>query len=342
MSEGAGVFGHVLIALALAPAPEPAPENPAPAGDAAGAAGEAASTEAAAHRAFDGPVRRHDTLGYNTFLGVFAGARGGRRDVGPLGVPEDRQGGEAAATGLGGLVGRFAGVAGRRATLGLGRRFLTPELFVALGLGGTRWTADGSVPARRGGFAAGAEGILRVGIVRAGPWLASPYVKGQVEQRFAAYSRDTAEGNFVLGALRGSVGLLGRTRHDTFVLLAGAALDGVAGAQRLGSKAAVLQLMAGAELGVYAHPRRHLSLGWVGDARATVLGEGRGGRRIDGRVTFDLMIGRAASERLKYVSLLAIYGVTEVRASPASSPIGSAGERRLGHAALLAVGVGFL
>lgn len=326
VSGGTGLLGHVLYAMLAA----------GPAEAAAGPAGAEASGPAEGE-----PERRHDTLMFSNYLGLAVGVRWGRREIGPLGVPEDREAREAAASGLGGLQGRLAGFSATKAKIGRGRRLLTPELSVALVLGGTRWTAEGAA-ARRGGVAVGAQGILRIGIGRATGGLVSPYGKLQLEQRFAAYLRDTAEGNHAIASLRGSAGILGRTHHDSFVLLAGAAVDGVAGAQAIGRRAAVLQLMAGAELAIYAHPRRHLYLGWVGDARATVAGEGRGGRRIDGRATFDLMIGRPLSRRITYVSLLASYDVTEVRASPATSPIASTGERRIGHAALLGVGVGFL
>lgn len=322
------MLGHVLNALFVA-----APVEPAAAG-----AGPVGAAPVASERPGE---RRHATLLFSNYLGLGAEARWGRREVGPPGVPEDREATETAGGGLGGLQGRLAGFSGAQARFGRGRRLVTPELFVALALGGTRWAAEGT-PARRGGVAVGAQGILRIGVGRATHGRVSPYGKLQIEQRFAAYLRDTAEGNHVLGALRGSAGILGRTHHDTFVLLAGAALDGVAGAQAIGRRAAVLQLMAGAELAIYAQPRRHVYVGWVGDARATVVGEGRGGRRIDGRVTFDLMIGRPMTRRIKYVSLLASYDVAEVRASPATSPIATTGERRLGHAALLGVGVGFL
>jgi hypothetical protein len=193
------------------------------------------------------------------------------------------------------------------------------------------------LPARAGGFAVGAEGVLRIGVGRALESRVSPYGKAQLDQRFAVHLRDSAEGNHYLAALRGSAGVLVRTRPESFVVLAGAALDGVVGAQKQGSRSAVAQLTAGAELAIHAHPLRHLALAWVGDVRATIAGQQFGGRRLDGRVTFDLMIGRSAGpKQIGYVSLFAAFTASEIRAMPMQSP----GESRSGHAALLGVGVG--
>lgn len=286
-------------------------------------------------------VPRRDTQLWTNYFGLGGGARWGRREVGPLDVPEDRSGSEVTASGFGGVQGRLAGFASAKPRFGSGLRFLTPELFASLELGGTRRAGEGLPPPRAGGFAIGAQGVLRIGVGRALARPISPYGKLQLDQRFAVHLRDSAEGNHYLAALRGSAGILGRARQESLVVLAGAALDGVAGAQRIGSRSAVAQVMAGGELGVYAHPLRHVALAWVGEARTTIVGQQFGGRRIDGRATFDVMIGRSAGpKQIGYVSLFAAFTASEIRAAPASSPIASAGSRRVGYAALLGLGVG--
>jgi hypothetical protein len=84
-----------------------------------------------------------------------------------------------------------------------------------------------------------------------------------------------------------------------------------------------------------------VSLAWVGEARTTIVGEQYGGRRVDGRASFDVMIGRSAGPRqIGYVSLFAAFMASELRATPSRSPIDSAGERRIGYATLLGVGIG--
>lgn len=283
---------------------------------------------------------RRDTLLWTNYVGLGGGARWGRREVGPLDVPEDRSGRETTATGLGGIQGRLAGYSSAAARIGAGLRLITPELFAALELGGTRRGADGMVAGRRGGVDFGAQGVLRIGVGRAMSRRVSPYGKLQLDQRFALHYRDSAEGNHYTAALRASAGIFGRTRKETVVVLAGGAVDGVAGAQALGRRSAVLQAMAGAELAIYVNTTPHVMLAWVGEARTTLAGERFGGRRTEGRATFDVMIGGPSTrQKLRYLSLLAMFTATEIRASPSSSPITSAGERRIGYAALLGVGV---
>ncbi|WAS92005.1 hypothetical protein [Nannocystis punicea] len=277
------------------------------------------------------PLRR-DTQMWTNYFGVGGAVRWGRREVET--ASEDDV--ETTVTGLGGVQGRLAGFASAKPRFGRGLRFLTPELFLALEVGGTRRAGEGQ-PSRAGGFAVGAEGVVRIGVGRALASRVSPYGKVQLDQRFAVHLRDSAEGNHYLAALRGSAGLLVRTRPESFAVLAGAALDGVVGAQKLGSRSAVAQLTAGAELAIYAHPRRHLALAWVGDVRTTIAGRQFGGGRLDGRVTFDVMIGRSAGpKQIGYVSLFAAFTASEIWATPMQSP----GEARSGYAASLGVGVG--
>ncbi|MDC0674707.1 hypothetical protein [Nannocystis radixulma] len=268
---------------------------------------------------------RRDTQMWTNYFGVGGTVRWGRREVDGPGV-------ETTVTGLGGVQGRLAGYASAKPRVGRGLRILTPELFLVLEAGGTRRAGE-VAPSRAGGFAIGAEGVLRIGVGRALASRVSPYGKLQLDQRFAVHLRDSAEGNHYLAALRGSAGIVGRARGESFVVLAGGAIDGVVGAQKLGARSAVAQLMAGAELGVHVHPLQHVALAWVGEVRTTIVGREFGGRRLEGRATFDLMIGRSAGPRqIGYVSLFAAFTASEVRATW--------GEQRSGYAALLGVGVG--
>lgn len=346
MVVGALLAGHVLSVMTAKPderaegGAETAPEAAGEPGPAAAEAVESVTPEP--ERETGRPPRRyHDTLLYTNYLGLGGGARWGRRGRAAGDVPGDMSWTERTATGLASVQGRLAGFTSGAPRLGRGRRILTPELFLSLEFGATRWSADGGHTARSGGVTIGVHGVLRLGLGRTMSRKLSPYVKGQLDQRFATYVRDTAEGNFLLATLRGSAGIVGRTAESGFVLLAGPALDGVTGAQALGRRSAVLQLMAGGELAMYAHPKPRLSLAWVGDARTTVAGERWGGRRVEWRATFDMMLGLPLTQaRPRYLALFATYWGTEIRASPERSPVVTTPERRLGHAALLGLGVG--
>lgn len=339
MVAGTLLAGHVLSVMTAQPG-ERAAQAPGAAGEPGPAAAE--SVERVPERELGRhPRRYHDTLLYTNYLGLGGGARWGRRGRAAEDVPEDMSWTERTATGLASVQGRLAGFTSGRPRLGRGRRILTPELFLSLEFGATRWSAEGGPTARPRGVTIGVHGALRLGLGRMMSRQVSPYVKGQLDLRFAAYVRDTAEGNFLLATLRGGAGLIGRTAENGFVLLAGPALDGVTGAQALGRRSAVLQLMAGGELAMYAHPKPRLSLAWVGDARTTVAGERWGGRRVEWRATFDLMLGLPLTQaRPRYLALFATYWGTEIRASPETSPVVTTPERRLGHAALLGLGVG--
>lgn len=354
MVVGTWLFGHVLTTLA----PEPGRAADVPtAGEADEAPGEGpvaaeaveaatpekpeATDDAPAAPAEDRPpLRYHDTLLYTNYVGLGGGARFGRRET--EAVPVDMSAGtDTTATGVASVQGRLAGFTSGTPRFGRGKRILTPELFVSIEFGGTRRAVEGGAPARPAGVAVGAQGVLRLGLGRTmGHRKVSPYAKVQLDGRFAAYVRDTAEGNFLLATLRASGGILGRSQHQGFVLLAGGAIDGVAGAQALGRRSSVAQVMAGGELGIYAHPTARVFFGWVGDARATIAGERYGGRRVEWRATFDLMLGLPLTQaRPRYLSLFAMYWGTEIRAAVGVQPV-TAGERRLGHAVLAGFGVG--
>lgn len=349
MTLGTLIIGHVLECMAPEPGEDKEPPAEGPAGaeaveEAAPAAPEdELSTEApAADRPLVDkgrtPQRYHDTLLYTNYVGLGGGARFGRREI--AADHGDRIASEATATGLASVQGRLAGFTSGTPRLGGGRRILTPEVLVSVEFGATRRTADGGAVARPGGVTIGLHGVLRLGLGRSMAKPVSPYAKGQLESRFAAFVHDTAEGNFMLMSLRGSAGILGRSKQQGFVFLAGPAIDGVAGAQAIGRRNSVVQLMAGGELAMYAHPTARLSLAWVGDVRATIAGEGHGGRRLEGRATFDLMIGLPLTQaRPRYLSLFATYWGSDVRAVVGKAPV-IADERRHGHAVLAGFGVG--
>jgi hypothetical protein len=320
MSLGTWLARHVLMFVVIEPGGEPA------------------ATDRALVETGRPAKRHHDTLLYTNYVGLGGGARFGRREIAAF--SGDGTASEATATGVASVQGRLAGFTSGTPRIGRGRRILTPELFVSLEFGATRRSADGGAVARPGGVTLGAHGVLRLGLGRSMARPVSPYVKGQLDNRFAAYVHDTAEGNFLLVSLRGSAGILGRSKQQGFVLLAGPAIDGVAGAQSLGRRSSVVQLMAGGEVGIYAHPTARLFLGWCGDVRATIVGERHGGRRVEGRATFDLMFGLPLTQtRPRYLSLFATYWGTDIRAVAGRSPV-IADERRRGHALLVGFGVG--
>lgn len=256
---------------------------------------------------------------FSRTLAVGLGARWGQRVV-----DGDRA---SAAILLGSVLGRFAGYASSRPRFGGGRRFITPELLAAIAVGSTL-----SAPTR----VIGTEGVLRIGIGRSLATRVSPYGKLQLDPRFAAYLHDIAEANFITAALRGSGGLLARNREESFVLLAGATVEGIGGAQRLGSRSAIAQVMAGAELGIYAQAREELALMLVGDVRTTILGEQRGGQRTDGRSSFEMLFGSSSGSM---VSVLATYAITEIRADVPLGRGATGREYRLGHALTLGFGL---
>lgn len=270
---------------------------------------------------------RRDTRQFTNFFGVGATARWGGRDFADLGAAQVRGGGGA-------LLGRLAGYASATPRVGAGRRFVTPELFAQVELGGSGLRDLAAGWKRPSGVDGGASGVLRIGVGRVLSTRVSPYGKLQVDQRFLVMGRPPAEGNHLVAALRGSAGLLAHARREVVVVIAGAALDGVLGAQRLGARVLVAQVMAGAELAIYAHPVRHLALAWTLDLRTTIAGERTGGRRLEGRATFDLMVGRSSAARIGYASLLLAYGLSRV-----SGAEGGGAWRRTGHTILLGAGI---
>lgn len=260
-----------------------------------------------------------DTRLFSMGLGIGLGARWGRRSIDGSA--------ETGAFLLGSLAGRFAGYASDKPRFGGGRRFITPEMFVSLGLGSTLPSQTRVV---------GAEGVLRIGIGRSLATRISPYGKLQLDPRFAGYLHDIAEGNFITVALRGSAGLLGRTRDESFVFLAGGILDGVGGAQRIGPRSAIAQVMTGAELAIYAQRGEDLALMLGGDLRSTLLGQQRGGRRLEGRATLELIFGRSSSTAL---SALVMYSRTDIRVDTPLPRGAVSSERRTGHALLFGFGL---
>ncbi len=255
-----------------------------------------------------------DTRLFSQILGIGLGARWGQRTA---------DGGlETGAILLGSVVARFAGYASDRPRFGGGRRFITPELSASVAVGM-------SIPSQV--RILGAEGILRVGIGRSLASRLSPYVRLQFDPRFAGYLHDIAEGNFITVALRGSAGFLGRTRDESFVFLAGGVFDGVGGAQRIGPRSAIAQAMTGAELAIYAQPGERAFM-LIGDVRTTLLGQQRGGQRIEGRATLELLFGQS-------MSVLATYSGTQIRVDT-PLPRGAVNrELRAGHALMLSFGL---
>lgn len=223
---------------------------------------------------------------------------------------------------LGGVQARLVGYAGDRPRFGGGRRFVTPDLRLSLELG------DSISPRSR---VLGTQGALQIGLGRSLASRVSPYGRLQLDTRFAAYLHDIAEGNFVSTTLRGSAGLLGRTRDESLVVLAGATLDGVAGAMKLGPRSTFAQVMNGAELMLVAQPRDEVAVVLGGEVRVTRLGERTGGRRIEGRASLEVS--------LSGVSLYLWYTGTRIEAD---LPLGGGArfhELRRGHALQLGFGI---
>lgn len=255
-----------------------------------------------------------DTQLFSRNLGIGLGARWGRRTV--------DGGTETGAILFASVVARFAGYASHKPRFGGGRRFITPELFASVAVGT-------SVPSMA--RIVGIEGILKIGIGRSFASRVSPYGRLQLDPRFAGYLGDLAEGNFITVALRGSAGLLARTRDESFVFLAGGIFDGVGGAQRIGSRSAIAQAMTGAELAIYAQGEERAFM-LIGDVRTTLLGQQRGGQRIEGRATLELLFKKSLS-----VSL--IYSGTQIRMDTPLPRGALSRELRAGHALMLSFGI---
>jgi hypothetical protein len=264
-------------------------------------------------------TRWPDTRFFSRTIGVGVGGRWGHRTV--------DGGTETGAIVLGTLGARFAGYASDRPLVGGGRRFITPELSVSLALGT-------NVPPRV--RVIGTEGILRVGIGRSLATRVSPYARLHLDTRFAGYLHDIAEGNFITASLRGSAGLLGRTRDESFVFLAGGSFDAVGGAQRIGSRSAIAQGMAGAELAIYSQLSAKRAFMLIGDVRSTLLGQQRGGQRLEGRGTLEILFGGSSSGA---ASVLLTYSRTQIQADVPVEGAATRREVRVGHALFLGFGL---
>jgi hypothetical protein len=304
-----GPVSMILLMAAEAVEPAPAPTEPV-------------TYTQGQHRS----ARRHrtvtqwpDTRFFSRVINVGVGGRWGHRTV-----DSDTETGGIL---LGTLGARFVGYASHRPLIGGGRRFITPELFVTVGSG-----ANVSSQLR----VIGTDGILRVGIGRSLATRVSPYASLQFDSRFAGYLRDTAEGNFITVAARGSAGLLARTRDESFVLLAGGSFDAVGGAQRLGSRTAIAQAMPGAQLSIYSQLAEDRAFMLLGDVRSTLFGQHNGGQRLEGRGALELLFGGADSGAF---SALLTYSGTKIQFDAPAEGGATRREVRVGHALLLSFGM---
>lgn len=224
---------------------------------------------------------------------------------------------------LAGLQARLVGYFANKPRLGGGRRFVTPDLRLSVELG------ESVSPRSR---LLGVQGALQIGIGRSLATRVSPYGRLQADTRFAAYLHDIAEGNSISATLRGSAGLIGQRRDGSLALLAGATLDGVAGALRLGPRSTFAQVMNGAELLLVARPKDELAVLLGGEVRMTRLGERTGGRRVEGRASLELAFSG--------VSFYLWYTGTRIEAD---LPLGDGArfyELRRGHALQLGLSFG--
>lgn len=323
-----GTLGHVLAVLWVATppgevGPPPAPTEaaalevpvevpPPPATVPAEPPAEAASTPS--FQAGPASSRMADTRIYIWGIGVGLAARWGRHGSEEATQPKTLL--------LTTVQARLVGYASSEPRLGGGRRLVLSDLSLSLDVGESLAPNVKTI---------GVQGALRLGIGRSLASRVSPYGKLQVDPRFAGFAGDIAEGNFVSGALRGSGGLLARTGDESFVLMAGAVVDGVAGAQRLGPRSSFAQVMTGGEWMMVARPGEDLALMLVGDVRATLLGERSGGRRVEGRASLELGYGN--------MSVFLAYTGMRIQADIPVGPGATLHERRGGHA--LQFGFGF-
>lgn len=249
----------------------------------------------------------------------------------------------AGATIVGGLAGRLAGYT-QRSTRSGAIAMLTPELMLALELGGTIGWRD-SIAAQRGlaadvGPAFGTAGIASIGMAWASPGRVGAYAKIGVAQRFVARTHATLEGPYLIAGVGPSAGLRIDVPHELTVLIGGG-VEGSAGVQRFDERGALIaQLAPIVEFGLYSQPRDDLYFGLVGRGDLTVLGRRYGGERLHGRATTELA-WRIASPRASMAALLLTYEGTRIDAAPNHPQFAEEGERRISHQLVLAGGVAF-
>ncbi len=302
--------------VTVPPVPPETPTAAPPPTDAKPAETPAATTATAASSLRVSEARDQQVRVYLGGIGLGAAARWGRRGA-PTGDGEPR------TLLLVGLQARLLGYASNKPLVGGGRRFVTPDLRLSVDLGQAILTRSRVI---------GIHGAFQIGIGRSLATRVSPYGRLQVDTRFAAYLNDIAEGNSFTAALRGSGGVLWRILDESVVILGGAAIEGVAGAQRLGPRSTFAQMMHGAELMIVAQPGDEFRVMLFGDVRTTRLGERVGGRRLEGRASLEVGIDR--------VSLFLWYTGTRIAADLPLGDGASFRELRRGHALQLGLSVG--
>lgn len=250
----------------------------------------------------------------------------------------------AAATIVGGVHGRLAGYADRKARHSHAIVMMTPELDLQLELGGTTaWRDDIAMQEglrARSGVAAGISGVTTIGVAWASPGRVGVFAGVDMGQRFLARTNSDLDGPYYLASAGPTFGLRVALRHELTVLIGGG-LDGNLGAQRFDDHThLVAQLAPVVDLELFAQPRRDLYFGFVARGDLTVLGAAFGGQRLHGRTTaeFGWELRRA---RLSYAAILLTYDGARIDGEPGHPQLAEIGERRVGHQLVLAGGISF-
>lgn len=250
----------------------------------------------------------------------------------------------AAATVVGGVHGRLAGYAERKAHRSRAELMLTPELDLQLELGGTTaWRDDIAVQEdlrARSGVAAGISGVQSLGIAWASPGRVGVFAGIDAGQRFLARSNSDLDGPYYLASVGPTFGLR-VALHRQLTVLIGGGLDGNVGAQRFDSRTRlVAQLAPVVDLELFAQPRRDLYFGFVARGDLTALGAQFGGRRLHGRATAEFG-WELPLERPSYAAILLTYDGTRIDGEPGHRQLATIGERRVGHQLVLGGGISF-
>jgi hypothetical protein len=250
----------------------------------------------------------------------------------------------AAATVVGGVHGRLAGYAERRAQRSRALVMMTPELDLQLELGATTaWRDDIAVQAglrARSGVAAGISGVTTIGVAWVSPGRVGVFAGIDVGQRFLARTNSDLDGPYYLASLGPTAGLRVALPRRLTVLIGGG-LDGNLGVQRFDNRTRlVAQLAPVVDLELFAQPRRDLYFGFVARGDLTALGGAFGGRRLHGRTTAEFG-WELRRERLSYAAILLTYDGTRIDGEPGHPQLAAIGERRVGHQLVLAGGISF-
>jgi hypothetical protein len=250
----------------------------------------------------------------------------------------------AAATIVGGVHGRLAGYAERKAGGSRAQLMLTPELDLQLELGGTTaWRDDIAVQQglrARSGVAAGISGVTTLGVAWASPGRVGVFAGIDAGQRFLARTNSDLDGPYYLASVGPTFGLR-VALHRELTMLIGGGLDGNVGAQRFDNRThLVAQLAPVIDLELFAQPRRDLYFGFLARGDLTALGTQLGGRRLHGRTTAEFG-WELRGKRLSYAAILLTYDGTRIDGEPGHPQLAAIGERRVGHQLVLGGGISF-